>query len=415
MIFIFKEKLILFAPIVLLLAFTGKDFVQIRVFINIFSILIITSLFIKRFGINFKIYPKLPNQIIYFALFLIFTLFISASFSIDAISGYTVILRTVIFLIISYFFFSLIKDYETLLNYIYALFFIVVIVGLSIFYDLSKTGFTIFTITGDLLRQGGLYENPNYVGLILVMTIPITISMFFNNYTSNIPIKFFLTLNLIFSAILLMISNSRASMLGVFLSTLVTISLLKRKLLYHLLLGLSLIVVISLFIVEIQDIFLLFLRLERINTREYFWNAGLDIINDFPFWGIGPEMFENYFFTYMPSALYSSFFGLYTTWTLGTPHPHNFFILFAAENGVLGIISAVLFFVVFFRIAIRTIRLHTNTQYYSLSVALFASGVGMFARSFFEVTGFLTYGFIARDLPFWLIFGIIIYLYQLKT
>jgi hypothetical protein len=53
-----------------------------------------------------------------------------------------------------------------------------------------------------------------------------------------------------------------------------------------------------------------------------------------------------------------------------------------------------------------------NKHYFILSVAIFGIGIGFFVRSFVEVTGFLYYGYITTDLPFWLIFGILISIYQ---
>ena len=49
-----------------------------------------------------------------------------------------------------------------------------------------------------------------------------------------------------------------------------------------------------------------------------------------------------------------------------------------------------------------------NSNNFPLIVSIFCIGVGLFYRSFFEATGFLSYGWITRDLPFWLIFLILI-------
>ena len=51
-------------------------------------------------------------------------------------------------------------------------------------------------------------------------------------------------------------------------------------------------------------------------------------------------------------------------------------------------------------------------EFYILSVVITGIGIGLFFRSFLEITGYLTYGYITTDLPFWLIFGILINIYQ---
>ena len=51
-------------------------------------------------------------------------------------------------------------------------------------------------------------------------------------------------------------------------------------------------------------------------------------------------------------------------------------------------------------------------DYYVLTVAITGIGLAIFLRSFIEVAGYLLYGYITRDLPFWLLFSILIYIYQ---
>lgn len=59
-------------------------------------------------------------------------------------------------------------------------------------------------------------------------------------------------------------------------------------------------------------------------------------------------------------------------------------------------------------------RLTKNKDYnfYVLTVAITGIGIGLFFRSFIEVTGYLIYGYITRDLPFWLLFGALVFIYQ---
>lgn len=139
---------------------------------------------------------------------------------------------------------------------------------------------------------------------------------------------------------------------------------------------------------------------------------GLDVINDHPIVGIGPDMFDKVFFNYAPSKTVNYFRSDFLQ--IGKPHPHNFFFYFMAENGILGLISSVTFFILFFYFAFKTIRLtqNINRDYYILTVAITGIGIGLFFRSFIEVSGYLLYGYITADLPFWLMFAVLISIHQ---
>ena len=51
-------------------------------------------------------------------------------------------------------------------------------------------------------------------------------------------------------------------------------------------------------------------------------------------------------------------------------------------------------------------------KYFIISTAITGIGIGMFFRAFIEVTGILSYGYLTLDLPFWLVFIILISIYQ---
>ncbi|MGE5795358.1 MAG: hypothetical protein ACM34N_01170, partial [Ignavibacteria bacterium] len=70
----------------------------------------------------------------------------------------------------------------------------------------------------------------------------------------------------------------------------------------------------------------------------------------------------------------------------------------------------------FFEIANKTINIYKagKSIYFYLAVGITAAGVGLFVRGMFEGIGILTYGWIKVDLPFWLIFALLIFLFQNK-
>ena len=408
----YKQDFILILVIVAYLVVTGDDAEKIRNVINIFALGMLVLLFIQKYGVRYKAYPKVPKEVIHFLTFLFFTLSISTIFSKDNIAGIASILRLAVFLGICYIFYSFIENRKTVYLYITALFLSVIVLGGSIFISLADSGFSFIKLQGNLARFAGLYENPNYAGLLLVVSAPLLIALFFFDSFKSLKKRTLLVLFLLLNVIILLLADSRASMLSITVSGIFIIYNLNRSLFYKIFFTVVITSAILIMIPAVQDFLLLFLRLNRISNRDYFWNTGIDIIKAYPVFGVGPDMFQKYFFTYMPSAVtryYSS-----GAWIVGKPHPHNFFIFFTAENGILGFISSIYFWVLFFYMAAKTIRLTKpiSKKYYNLSVAFTSIGIGVFARSFFEITGYLTYGFITRDLPFWLIFIILIFIYR---
>jgi O-antigen ligase len=173
-------------------------------------------------------------------------------------------------------------------------------------------------------------------------------------------------------------------------------------------------VILGLFftIPAVEETINLYVRIDSINQREVFWESGSDVISDYPILGIGPGTFYQYFYSYAPSSLFDFFY--LDIWRYGKPSPHNLFLYYWSENGILGFILSISLFVLFFYFAANTIKLtkfkHKNN--YIISIAITGIGIGFLFRAFFEVTGILYYGYITTDLPFWLLFGILIHFYQ---
>lgn len=413
--FFFKEHFLVLISLLVFLILTGSEVEQFRSYFNFILTLFLAIIFFRKYGLNIKGYPQIPNQLIYFVFFLIITLLIASLFSHDTVSALTSVLRQIIFLVICYFYYSLIQTEKTIEKYIQAVFISVLIVGISILIDVYKSGFALFLLERIVIRYGGIYENPNYVGLLLLITIPINIALFFKSYSHSSLVKTILALVLVLSILLLFISDSRSSIFGTAIASGITIFLINKKLFFKAVGIFSILIILSVTSSDIQNILTMYLRLERIGNREYFWNAGIDVIKDYPYFGIGPELFDKYFFSYMPSLvnqLYES-----SSWEVGRPHPHNFFLLWTAENGIFGFICSILIFVLFFYFTIKTFSFVKKSEKKSIPfvAASIGIGAGLFFRAFFEVTGVMTYGFITRDLPFWIVFMSIIFIYQKGT
>ena len=57
----------------------------------------------------------------------------------------------------------------------------------------------------------------------------------------------------------------------------------------------------------------------------------------------------------------------------------------------------------------------TNSDYYLMSIAISSIGACLLGRAFLESTGLLTNGWITRDLPFWIAFMLLMFIYQNVT
>ena len=90
------------------------------------------------------------------------------------------------------------------------------------------------------------------------------------------------------------------------------------------------------------------LSLERssLHSRLMIWRAALEIAKDHPIFGVGPGMFQKYYLDYQ-----SRFSVQYLEWAV--PQPHNIFLAFWLQTGILGLFGLLWLLVVFFR---RTIK-----------------------------------------------------------
>ena len=411
LIYFLGRKSILSLIIITQVIVTGEDLTKYRPLITLISLTILMYYFFSDYGLYTKSYPKIPKSLSKLITFILITLSISTIFSIDFWLSVAAVFRLIVFLLICYLLYSQIKNKQVIYYYISSLFIAVLILGLSMIFEYLQKGVAYYS-EGVVLRVAGVYENPNYAGLLLVITIPFTLAfiMFLKNQKPFILGSLYLFLS--FQILLLVLADSRASIISVLISTgvLFILGSKKNKIIF---ISISLIIIIPLLLfTNIIDMVEIYLRLERVGTREMFWNAGIEVISSHLFTGIGADTFDKLFYSLAPSSiadLYKS-----GTWIVGKPHPHNLFIYFWAENGILGLLSIILFFFTFFYLIVKIIKEKNriDSRYHVFIVSILSIGLGIFIRSMFEVTGVLTYGFITRDLPFWIVFISLAYIYN---
>ena len=413
-VYYFGEKVLL--GLILLNYLTGlTEYIgNLRIYLNLLSTMILIYLFIKKYGLRLDEYPKIPYEIAIFLIVLFTSLSVSALFSSYMGIGFTSILTMLLFFLITYLFYALLKNEENIYIYIYSISISVLVVAVRIFIDLFTLGIQDFFKKAILEGNSELAGSTGYTGFTIFFISTSFISAFlFMDKSKNAINKLLLTLILIINIVTLIFANSRAAILATILSISFMFLILKWKPFIKTFL-IILLVLLGLFftIPAVEETINLYVRIDSINQREVFWETGSDVISDYPILGVGPGSFYKYFFSYAPGSLFDLFY--LDIWRYGKPSPHNLFLHYWSENGILGFILSISLFVLFFYFAFKTIKLTKgkNRDNYIISIAITGIGIGFLFRAFFEVTGLLYYGYITTDLPFWLLFGILLHFYQ---
>ncbi len=417
--FAVDDKYILPILIVAYLVITSDISEELRIFINIAGYLILVYMFIKEYGLKFTIYKNVPFLIQNLILYTIFSLVISTIFSSKPLISIVEILRTSAFLIMMYIFYSFIRTVKDVKLYLYFLLAAGIILGTVIIYFFFSVGneITIFELQG-LVHEGGFYHNVAAAGGIFAITISINLALLFYEKFKELKIKTFLTVTLIIQVTALLLTNSRAAFLAVFFSSIFIITKLNWKLfkkLFYSVAGFS-VLIIAIF-PRIIDIIGIFIRAGRVlqNTRYYLWDIAFGIIKDHFLFGCGPGMFKYYMYKYMP-VMFGSWTASQIKWVYteaGTGQAHNFFLYRFSETGFLGFIAAIALIVIFFYLCAKVLAaVRGNKYWYIVMISITGSGIGLVARSFFESTGLFTNGWITRDLPFWILFIVVIFFYE---
>lgn len=401
-----------------LIALTTEFYEQLRPVLTFISYVILFYVFLKKYGLEFYLYPRLPKTLIYFLIFLFITLFISTIFSDNKIISLIAFLRTIGFFLLCYLFYALIESNNAYFLIIYSLVSIVIILGYRMILDVITLGPQLYFARVIISEAFQLSGSLGYTGLtIFFISITLLVGMFFMDRFSKKTKYFIITPILFLNILIIILANSRGGILAAMFSIFFIILILNKRLLYF---GLAASIVSFLFfyinISSFQEAIDGYLRFNTVSDREIYWQMGLEVIKDNPVTGVGVDMFDKQFYNYASSE----HLALFKTGSnrLGKPHPHNFFLYYTAENGILGFFASISFFLVFFYLGSETIKLAEGKKNdkYVLSIVIVAIGIGLFVRTFIEIAGFLTYGYITRDLPFWLLFIILIKIYmELKT
>lgn len=412
----FNEKFILFSIMVLLLVLVGEINPTLRLVIQLMAIVLLLFIVLRKYGLDIKKYPRLPSLVLSFIIFLYTVLAISILNSEYSFAAIPLVFRLSAFFIFVYLFFVLIKNIDAVKLYINALILSAIIVALGTLYDFFYNGFNLLMFAGEIYRTGGFIGNYNATGGYFAISIPLLISLL---YISKLRIKRIMIstiIGLLFIA--LIITGSRSALLSCAVSVFIILFILNKKLLVRITVFSVLSILVVLLIEPIRDFLILALRVEGgLTQRDHLWEISLHLIEDNFLFGIGPGAYAfkmlDYFPVMLNSYLGQRLIGLYEM-TMGRNSAHNFYLVMFTDLGILGLFVSLMLPYVFFRISKPVLR-HLKKivdSYYYLVVGIVSTMTGLFVRSLFDGINIMSYGWISVDLPFWVMFSIIIYFYN---
>jgi len=417
MAFLYGKRFLYGYIIVTLFTLVGDVSGALRIYIQLTDFLLLTILFLEQYGFEWRSYPRIPGSIKFFLFVFYLAMILSSAMSRYPSASVPLIIQQTIFFVILYLLFSLIRDEKDVKVYILSILISSIILTASTLADFIQNGFILANLTSSVGRISGLIANVNALTNYYIISLPfIIISFYLKGKYFNKKLSF---LVLIYFIAGLIITISRTAVIGVLLSTAFILFTLKKKYFYYLLTTIAVLLASLVLYEPFNEFITMLLRVEEgMSNRDHLWTLSANIIRDNPVFGIGAGSYKYEIFNYFPVLLNSwpgeVIINLHGV-TGGANVSHNFFLRSYSDLGILGLISALLIPAVFFRIGIRTIRCYKSgdRKTYFIILALFASGAAMFLRSVVDDIGILTYGWIAADLPLWLIFSCLVYYYNM--
>ncbi|GMR25278.1 MAG: hypothetical protein BMS9Abin39_0564 [Ignavibacteria bacterium] len=417
LIVVYGERFLIGLIIVSLFTIVSDFGSTIRLFVHIIDFSLLGFLFFKHYGLNFAEYPKVPKPILYFLALYYFSMIITSIFSQLFFAGILLIGRQTIFFIIAYIFYALIKELKDVKAYIVSLIIIALILAVGSIYDFVLSGNKLIDLVfGGRYRATGFIGNTSKTTAFFILTLPLVITFAYSKIYENKRKLLLSIASLLIIGLFLILS--RSAILSVIFSLMVISYQLNKKYFKKFAITTLIIVLIFLLFDPLNEIVSTFFRIKTgLSQRDYFWTLSYNIIKDNPIWGIGPGSYKYLEFNYAPVLL--------NTWpgrviidlnlaTNGENGSHNIFLKFASDMGIPGIITIFYFMWILLRISVTNYKktMHGNRQIFLTNLVISAALGSMFVRGMFDSIGILHYGIIVSDLPFWLLFGILIFFYQ---
>ena len=199
---------------------------------------------------------------------------------------------------------------------------------------------------GDLTYDGRLkafYLSPNHLAMYLAPILILSFGLwgFIKNKWQRI-VLFIIYFSILIAIYLTYSYGAWLGLIGAGVFMLIVKYLSTRRLIVFILL-LIFLIFFQLQTPKAQNLFN-FSR-SSLESRLMIWRAAMEIIKDHSLIGIGPGVFQKYYLEYQPK------FEPYLEWA--SPQPHNIFLAFWLQTGLIGLIGFIWLLIQFFKISFR--------------------------------------------------------------
>ncbi len=296
----------------------------------------------KNFNINLRLLIK--DKIFLSLLFLNIVMYLSALIAEDKRIALIGSIRFTMYIFIYYSIAYKLKVKDSINLVMTAFISVATLSGIVSIIQLISLNFSHIKLN-DEHRIASFLENPNNLGAYTILSIFIVLLLFLNE--KNRKKKLILFFSIIILGINIILSQSRNALLMLFFGALlVAIIYDKRVLIFSILLP------VILFIIpqsrhRIIDIF----NPDQNSSRFKIWKSAELMIKDNPYFGVGYDNFAvkypNYIYHNPDLMVHGSYKAL---------HPHNIFLKFQSELGILGSF----FFILFIIITLLTLYKYIN-------------------------------------------------------
>lgn len=231
-------------------------------------------------------------------------------------------------------------------------------------------------------RLRAFYLSPNYLAMYLSPILILSFYLYFCFKRKFLKIILLAVDCLLFMVIYL--TYSYGAWLGI-MTALVFILIIKKNKKMALVFFLMAILVLFLQMPSSE--------LQVLKSRLIIWQSAGEIIKTTPhnfLWGVGPGMFQKYYLDYQDR------FPPYLEWAV--PQPHNLFLAFWLQTGLIGLVGFIWLLIRFFRVNFKKL--------FTVGCSLFA--VLMAAMIYILIHGLIDTTYWKNDLSliFWLIIGL---------
>ena len=349
-----------------------------------FSFIILIYWGFWRISTGFKLMP-LDRTLTTFILFTIIWLIMSSLLSSHFTLGIYVTFRQIIFFLMIYIIYDWLRT-KTQIRMMFNSFAIMgVILSMFILFGFAQAGFEVISIDQFIvpIRYTFFNINPNALGTNLLYSVPVVAAMLIYNLVDLkkpiLILMFSITLGALF------LTFSRASWLGVAVSLILILFTTKYGRWF---LGVSFIISFLIGVVseDLRNLLEILLRFEHgLSHRDILWKAAWEMFSENPVFGTGPWTYRFYMFSLsrvIPGSWSADVI-------LGLKSAHNLYLTKAAEMGIGGIITSLGIYLIFAHRLIATFKTTSDPYFRGILFAFSAILAGSFARSMFEVSGFL--------------------------